>query len=91
MACGGGSGIPVHKMTKNSCKVQENFVRRYFVKHFLAGVLLALPDIFQHCSAWTALYVTSVDGSQISSIYEFIFQMLRLQRVQTYPDSFGFL
>jgi ribosomal protein L39E len=34
-------GIPVYKMTKISCKVQENFLRRYFVKHFLAVVLLA--------------------------------------------------
>jgi hypothetical protein len=39
-------------MTKISYKVQENFLRRYFVKHFLAAVLLALPDIFQH---WTYL------------------------------------
>jgi hypothetical protein len=37
-------------MTKISCKVQENFLGRYFGKNFLAAVLLALPDIFQHCS-----------------------------------------
>jgi hypothetical protein len=36
-------------MTKIFCEVQENFLRRYFVKNFLAAVLLALPDIFQHC------------------------------------------
>jgi hypothetical protein len=36
-------------MAKISCKVQENFLRRYFAKHFLTAVLLALPDIFQHC------------------------------------------
>jgi hypothetical protein len=41
-------GIPVYKMTKISCKVQENFLPRYFVKHFPAAVLLAVPDIFQH-------------------------------------------
>jgi hypothetical protein len=35
-------------MTKISCKVQENFLQRHFVKHFLAAMLLALPDIFQH-------------------------------------------
>jgi hypothetical protein len=29
--------------------VQKNFLGRYFVKNFLAAVLLALPDIFQHC------------------------------------------
>jgi hypothetical protein len=29
--------------------MQENFLRRYFVKNFLAAVLLGLPDIFQHC------------------------------------------
>jgi hypothetical protein len=36
-------------MTKISCKVQENFLGRYFVKNFLAAMLLVLPDIFQHC------------------------------------------
>jgi hypothetical protein len=39
-------------MTKISCKVQEIFLGRYFVKNFLAAVLLALPDIFQHCWKW---------------------------------------
>jgi hypothetical protein len=34
-------------MTKIFCKVKENFLRKYFVKHFLAAVLLALPHIFQ--------------------------------------------
>jgi hypothetical protein len=37
-------------MTKISYKVQENFLGRDFVKNFLAAVLLALPDIFQHCT-----------------------------------------
>jgi hypothetical protein len=35
-------------MTKMFYKVQENFLRRDFVKDFLAAVLLVLPDIFQH-------------------------------------------
>jgi hypothetical protein len=33
-------------MTNIPRKVQENVLRRYFVKNFLAAVLLALPDIF---------------------------------------------
>jgi hypothetical protein len=39
------AGIPVHEMTKISCKMRDNFRRRYFVKNSLAAVLLALPDI----------------------------------------------
>jgi hypothetical protein len=35
-------------MTNISCKVQENFLPRYFVKNFPAAVLLVLQDIFQH-------------------------------------------
>jgi hypothetical protein len=41
-------------MTKISYKVQENFLGRYFDKNFLAAVLLALPDIFQHCCLFPA-------------------------------------
>jgi hypothetical protein len=46
-------------MTNISCKVQENFLGRYFVKNFLAAVLLALPDIFQHC-LWHVWHVRTL-------------------------------
>jgi hypothetical protein len=50
-------------MTKTSYKVQENFLRRYFVKNFLAAVLLALPDIFQH---WTVAFADIISFFNLS-------------------------
>jgi hypothetical protein len=41
-------------MTKISCKVRKF---RYFVKHFLEVVLLALPDIFQHCKTVSQTFI----------------------------------
>jgi hypothetical protein len=48
--------IPVYKITKMSCKVQD-FLRRHFLKGFLAAVRLALPDIFQPCPFVTLMEV----------------------------------
>jgi hypothetical protein len=48
---------------KISCEIQKYFLRVIFVKNLLAAALLALPDIFQHCSI--SIYCSSGYASSL--------------------------